>query len=106
MRCPFDFGILDGLLLLLCELLPQVDMPIAQLYIETGIWGSMWHRVAQAMQVTTLNSYLPIHDIEAEDLEEKADVQRQFSPPDWDLMSPQGLMAVLQIAVAVFTKVS
>ena len=54
MRCPFEYGILDGLLLLLRELVPQVDMPVAQLYIETGIWGSMWHRVAQALQVSTV----------------------------------------------------
>lgn len=54
MRCPFEYGILDGLLLLLRELVPQVDMPVAQLYIETGIWGSMWHRVAQALQVSFL----------------------------------------------------
>ena len=54
MRCPFEYGILDGLLLLLRELVPQVDMPVAQLYIETGIWGSMWHRVAQALQVSSV----------------------------------------------------
>nr|KAG5700609.1 hypothetical protein BaRGS_015405 [Batillaria attramentaria] len=105
-RCPFDYGILDGLLLLLRELVPQSDMPVAQLYIETGIWGAMWHRVAQAMQVTSPNSSLPIHDIEVDGHGDGEDGRGGFSPPDWDLMSPQGLMAVLQIAVTVFTKVS
>ncbi|PVD31308.1 hypothetical protein C0Q70_06720 [Pomacea canaliculata] len=101
-RCPFEFGILDGLLLLLCELLPQTDMPVAQLYIETGIWAAMWHRVAQAMQVTALNCNLPIHDIEVEGQDEKK--TWEFIPPGWDLLSPQGLMAALQIAISVFTK--
>ncbi|KAK7488222.1 hypothetical protein BaRGS_00020529 [Batillaria attramentaria] len=103
-RCPFDYGILDGLLLLLRELVPQSDMPVAQLYIETGIWGAMWHRVAQAMQVTSPNSSLPIHDIEVDGHGDGEVGRGGFSPPDWDLMSPQGLMAVLQIAVTVFTK--
>ncbi|XP_076434866.1 serine/threonine-protein kinase 36-like isoform X2 [Babylonia areolata] len=102
-RCPFDYGILDGLLLLLRELVPQVDMPVAQLYIETGIWGAMWHRVAQALQVTSPTDHLPIHDIEVEG-QGSGVGQAEFSAPDWDLMSPQGLMAVLQIAVSVFTK--
>ncbi|KAK7088085.1 serine/threonine-protein kinase 36-like isoform X2 [Littorina saxatilis] len=102
-RCPFDYGILDGLLLLLRELVPQVDMPVAQLYIETGIWGSMWHRVAQALQVTSPTNHLPIHDIEMEAQGEK-EAQKEFVPPDWELMSPQGLMATLQIAISVFTK--
>ncbi|KAK3094442.1 hypothetical protein FSP39_001787 [Pinctada imbricata] len=98
-RCPFDYGVLDGLLLLLCEMLAQSEGPVAQLYIETGIWGTLWHRVAQALQVTNPDTNSPIHDIEM-DVEEI----RGFHPPDWTLVSPQGLMAVLQMAVTVFTK--
>ncbi|KAL8605032.1 hypothetical protein ACOMHN_018834 [Nucella lapillus] len=106
-RCPFDYGILDGLLLLLRELVPQVDMPVAQLYIDTGIWGAMWHRVAQALQVTSPSNHLPIHDIEVGEGQQGGEGESaagEFAAPDWDLMSPQGLMAVLQIAVSVFTK--
>ena len=55
-------------------------------------------------QVTSPTNHLPIHDIEVEGYGE-VDVPKEFIPPDWDLMSPQGLMAVLQIAVSVFTKV-
>ncbi|XP_041347923.1 serine/threonine-protein kinase 36-like isoform X2 [Gigantopelta aegis] len=98
-RCPFDYGVLDGLLLLLCELLAQADVPVAQLYIESGIWNALWHRVAQALHVTDVASNMPIHDMETE-----GEVVTSFSPPDWNLVSPQGLMAVLQMAVSVFAK--
>ncbi|XP_046556063.1 serine/threonine-protein kinase 36-like isoform X1 [Haliotis rubra] len=98
-RCPFDYGVLDGLLLLLCELLAQSDVPVAQLYIESGIWGTLWHRVAQALQVHNPETNMPIHDIEAD-----GDSAPGFVPPNWGLVSPQGLMAALQMAVSVFAK--
>ncbi|KAL4223174.1 Serine/threonine-protein kinase 36 [Mactra antiquata] len=98
-RCPFDYGILDGLMLLLCEMLIQADAPVAQLYIETGIWGTLWHRVAQALQVMNPETELPIHDIETD-----TEALKGFHEPDWSLVSPQGLMAVLQMSVTVFTK--
>lgn len=56
--------------------------------------------MAQALQVTHPETDMPIHDIEAD-----TEVSRGFHPPDWTLLSPQGLMAVLQMAVTVFTKV-
>lgn len=56
------------------------------------------------MQVTSPTNHLPIHDIEV-DGHGEGEAHKEFIPPDWDLMSPQGLMAVLQIAVSVFTKV-
>ncbi|CAC5416461.1 FU [Mytilus coruscus] len=98
-RCPFDYGVLDGLLLLLCEMLAQTEGPVAQMYIETGIWGTLWHRVAQALQVINLETDTPIHDIDQD-----GENVVGFNPPDWTLVSPQGLMAVLQMAVTVFTK--
>lgn len=70
------------------------------MYIETGIWGTLWHRVAQALQVINLETDTPIHDIDQE-----GEHVVGFNPPDWTLVSPQGLMAVLQMAVTVFTKV-
>ena len=62
----------------------QSEGPVAQLYIETGIWGTLWHRVAQALQVTNPDTNSPIHDIEM-DVEEI----HGFHPPDWTLVSPQ-----------------
>lgn len=70
------------------------------MYIDTGIWGTLWHRMAQALQVTNPETDTPIHDIE-----EIGGTVSGFHPPDWTLVSPQGLMAVLQMSVTVFTKV-
>lgn len=46
---------------------------------------------------------MPIHDIDGVD--NKTQSSEQFLPPEWSLISPQGLMASLQMAVTVFTKV-
>ncbi|XP_059141268.1 serine/threonine-protein kinase 36-like [Physella acuta] len=117
-RPPFEYGVLDGLLMLLNELLSgdyskdiekqmknqliQTDSPVASLYIETGIWGAMWHRIAQGVQVLNLEVDMPLQDMEG-----KTDglmASQKFLAPDWSLISPQGLMASLQMAVTVFTK--
>lgn len=97
-RCPFDYGVLDGVLLLLCEVLSQSDMVMAQLLIDTGVWEILWHRMAQALQVVGPQQCKPIHDLETS-LEGGI-----FQKPDWTLISPQGLLAALQMSVIVFTK--
>ncbi|XP_064613402.1 LOW QUALITY PROTEIN: serine/threonine-protein kinase 36-like [Liolophura sinensis] len=98
-RCPFDYGVMDGLLLLLCELLAQCDVPVAQMYIQTGIWSTMWQRIAQALHIRNAEMDMPVEDMETE-----GESTVPFEPPDWALMSPQGLMAVLQMSVSVFSK--
>ena len=52
MRCPFEYGVLDGIVFLLYQLLAQGELPVAGMYIETGIWNVIWHRTAQMLQVT------------------------------------------------------
>ncbi|GFN99541.1 serine/threonine-protein kinase 36 [Plakobranchus ocellatus] len=105
-RPPFEYGVLDGLLMLLCELLCGADTPVASLYIESGIWGAMWHRIAQGVQVLNPDSDMPVHDIEVGGCSGTGgdNAGQKFFPPDWSLISPQGLMASLQMAVTVFTK--
>ena len=86
----------------------QADTPVASLYIESGIWGAMWHRIAQGVQVLSPDSDMPVHDIELTG-GPPADGEQalaKFISPEWSLISPQGLMASLQMAVTVFTKVS
>ncbi|XP_035828028.1 serine/threonine-protein kinase 36 [Aplysia californica] len=103
-RPPFEYGVLDGLLMLLCELLGGAESPVASLYIESGIWGAMWHRIAQGTQVLNPGTDMPIHDMETGMSSDGVRASHKFSAPDWGLISPQGLMASLQMAVAVFTK--
>ena len=76
---------------------------MAGLYIETGIWSVLWDRLAQTLQVWNPETDMPLLDIESDDKQENT--QRDFPLPDWGLMSPRGMMAALQLAVSVFTKV-
>ncbi|XP_055861234.1 serine/threonine-protein kinase 36-like isoform X3 [Biomphalaria glabrata] len=99
-RPPFEFGVLDGLLMLLNELLCGSDSPVASLYIESGIWDAMWHRIAQGVQVINVEMESPMLVGKGD----SSDVPENFMLPDWSLISPQGLMASLQMAVTVFTK--
>ncbi|KAH9525670.1 Serine/threonine-protein kinase 36 [Bulinus truncatus] len=80
--------------------LDQSDSPVASLYIESGIWSAMWHRIAQGVQVIQSDSESPALSGKGESSEESD----SFLLPDWSLISPQGLMASLQMAVNVFTK--
>ncbi|GAB1598160.1 serine/threonine-protein kinase 36-like [Argonauta hians] len=98
-RYPFDYGVLDGVLLLLCEVLAQGDIPMIQLFSETGVWDILWHRIAQALQVKDPLNNQPIHDLDT------SFDANHFQKPDWSLVSPQGIVATLEIAVTVFTKV-
>uniref|UniRef100_A0A2C9JQD1 non-specific serine/threonine protein kinase n=1 Tax=Biomphalaria glabrata TaxID=6526 RepID=A0A2C9JQD1_BIOGL len=99
-RPPFEFGVLDGLLMLLNELLCGSDSPVASLYIESGIWDAMWHRIAQGVQVINAEMESPMLVGKGD----SSDVPENFLLPEWSLISPQGLMASLQMAVTVFTK--
>ncbi|XP_013385413.1 serine/threonine-protein kinase 36 [Lingula anatina] len=98
-RTPFDYGVLDGILQLLCQMLSSDQLPMARLYIESGIWNVLIHRLAQMMQVHNPETNMPVHDIDAE-----IGCSEQTDQTDWTLISPQGLMASLQVAAAVFTK--
>ncbi|CAH1801756.1 unnamed protein product [Owenia fusiformis] len=96
-KCPLEYGVLDGVLLLLCQLSMQSEVPIARMYIECGLWNAIWHRSAQALNVHQHDPKLSIQDLEG-------DGEAAMKPPDWDLLSPQGLMAMLHLSVIVFTK--
>ncbi|KAI8739224.1 serine/threonine-protein kinase 36 [Biomphalaria glabrata] len=76
------------------------DSPVASLYIESGIWDAMWHRIAQGVQVINVEMESPMLVGKGD----SSDVPENFMLPDWSLISPQGLMASLQMAVTVFTK--
>ncbi|XP_064647326.1 serine/threonine-protein kinase 36-like isoform X2 [Lineus longissimus] len=101
-RCPFDYGIFDGVLLLMCQLLMQAEGPIAKAIIDCGLWTILWHRLVQTLQVRNPDTNMPIHDIEVEENADNVGVLI----PDWSLISPQGVLSALQLAVSVFTKES
>ena len=80
----------------------QAEEDIAKAIIDTGLWSILWHRLVQMLQVRNPDSNQPIHDIESADCPQPSSVYA----PDFGLLSPQGLIASLQLATSVFTKVS
>ncbi|XP_022108847.1 serine/threonine-protein kinase 36-like [Acanthaster planci] len=98
-RCPFDYGVLDGLLLLLCQFLSVGPSAVSRLLIESGVWQMLWQRLLQTLGA------LPSDDLPVEDMEDElADCGPITSQPQWNLVSPSGVMAALQIVTIVFTQ--
>lgn len=60
----------------------------------------LWQRVAQMLQVRNMPGDAALSDLEAD-----SEAEAPVVAPDWSLLSFQGLLGVLQVAVAVFTKV-
>lgn len=75
-------------------------MPIASLYMESGIWNIQWHRVSQMLHipVTSDHNLATIHDLETDD-------KSEHPTPDWNLISARALSSLLDIAIAIFTRV-
>ncbi|XP_071946341.1 serine/threonine-protein kinase 36-like [Antedon mediterranea] len=94
-RCPFDYGVLDGLILLLCQFLSVEEKTASQLLIESGVWKMLWYRLSQALGVSDTDNGMPLEDLEG-DLDPTC-------RPDWNLISPSALMASAQIIMIVFT---
>ncbi|KAF6036508.1 STK36 [Bugula neritina] len=93
-RVPFEFGILDGLLLLLNQILEQSErLPMAKVYIDNGIWITLLHRLASTLRMQ--NEAIDGNTVTPPD---------SVLEPEWDLMSPTGIIATVQLAVGIFTK--
>ena len=85
-QCPFNYGVLDGLLMLLNQMLNQGEQMIADQFLETRLWDMLWSKVS--------NSLKP----QAE--EEEALLMPE---PDWGLLSPGGFISVLNLASRMLT---
>ena len=57
------------------------------------------------LQVQNPDTEMPLHDIESEGFEVAMTSARCITP-DWTLLSFSGLVAMLQMAIVIFTKVS
>ncbi|XP_077866454.1 serine/threonine-protein kinase 36-like [Saccoglossus kowalevskii] len=100
-RCPFDYGVLDGLMLLLCQFTSIREAAVANMLIDSSVWSMVWHRLAQMLRVTDPTTNLPLHDIEEGEGPPETKVAME---PEWNLVSPSGIMAILQLVTQVFTQ--
>ncbi|XP_075386498.1 serine/threonine-protein kinase 36 isoform X1 [Tenrec ecaudatus] len=92
---PGGSGFYDGLLILLLQLFTQgKTSPIRDL-VHSEMWTVLWHRFSMALR---LPKEIPMQESELL-------LPRPQSPvPDWTLISPQGMAALLSLAVATFTQ--
>ncbi|XP_032493170.1 serine/threonine-protein kinase 36 isoform X1 [Phocoena sinus] len=93
---PGGCGFYDGLLMLLLQLLTQQGKgnPI-RVMASSEMWTVLWHRFSMVLRLPE----------EASVQEEELSLSSPQSPePDWTLISPQGMAALLSLAMATFTQ--
>ncbi|XP_062047999.1 serine/threonine-protein kinase 36 isoform X2 [Lepus europaeus] len=93
---PGGCGFYDGLLILVLQLLTQQGKAsLIRDVAGSELWTILWHRFSMALRLPE----------EVPTLEEELLLSVPPSPePDWTLISPQGMAALLSLAMAAFTQ--
>uniref|UniRef100_A0A8B9PZW8 non-specific serine/threonine protein kinase n=1 Tax=Apteryx owenii TaxID=8824 RepID=A0A8B9PZW8_APTOW len=91
---PMGAGIYDGLFFLLLKLLAQEDMVVEPGFAASELWSVVWHTVAAMLHVGSENATLEGDSLGA---------GHPAAEPDWNLLSPQGILLFLSLALFVFT---
>ncbi|XP_027729566.1 serine/threonine-protein kinase 36 isoform X3 [Vombatus ursinus] len=92
---PGGSGFYDGLLFLLLQLITQGGAEIVQDVANSELWTILWHRFFMTLRLSE----------EVPTSEDKLSLpSRPVPEPEWTLISPQGITALLNLALAVFTQ--
>ncbi|KAG8520903.1 Serine/threonine-protein kinase 36 [Galemys pyrenaicus] len=102
---PGGYGFYDGLLILLLQLVTQEQLrprmgeqgkgSLIRDVASSEMWTVLWHRFSMALRLPK----------EVSSQEEELSLSSlQSSGPDWTLISPQGMAALLSLAMAIFTQ--
>ncbi|XP_055146639.1 serine/threonine-protein kinase 36 isoform X4 [Symphalangus syndactylus] len=93
---PGSCGFYDGLLILLLQLLTeQGKASLIRDVASSEMWTVLWHRFSVVLRLPE----------EASAQEGELSLSSPPSPePDWTLISPQGMAALLSLAMATFTR--
>ncbi|XP_059961985.1 serine/threonine-protein kinase 36 isoform X1 [Mesoplodon densirostris] len=92
---PGGCGFYDGLLILLQLLTQQGKGNPVSVVASSEMWTVLWHRFSTVLRLPE----------EASVQEEELSLSSPQSPePDWMLISPQGMAALLSLAMATFTQ--
>ncbi|NXY76235.1 STK36 kinase, partial [Glareola pratincola] len=94
---PVGAGLYDGIFFLLMKLLAQEDVSVEQGFAASELWSMVWHFVAVVLHVGSHRA-VPEGDPPGED--------HPMAEPDWNLLSPQGTLLFLSLALFVFTRES
>ncbi|XP_064021142.1 serine/threonine-protein kinase 36 isoform X2 [Pogoniulus pusillus] len=94
---PMGAGLYDGFFFLLLKLLAQEDMAMEQSFAASELWSVLWHRVASVLCVGSTRAALE---------GDAPGAGHPVAEPDWNLLSPQGTLLFLSLALLVFTRES
>ncbi|XP_005154140.2 serine/threonine-protein kinase 36 isoform X2 [Melopsittacus undulatus] len=94
---PMGAGLYDGLFFLLLKLLAQEDMAMEQGFAASELWAVVWQCVAVVLCAGSNQAVLEGDSIGA---------GHPMAEPDWNLLSPQGTLLFLSLALFVFTRES
>ncbi|OXB69198.1 hypothetical protein ASZ78_011318 [Callipepla squamata] len=92
---PMGAGLYDGLIFLLLKLLAQEDVAVEQSFAASELWIAMWHCVPAVLCVGSSGAAL-----------EGDSPGSPMAEPDWSLLSPQGTLLFLSLALFVCTRES
>ncbi|NWY48183.1 STK36 kinase, partial [Sylvia atricapilla] len=95
---PMGAGLYDGLFFLLLKLFEQEDVVLEQGFASSELWSLVWHSVAVALHVGTNRAVL--------EGDPSTGAGHPMAEPDWNLISPQGTLLFLSLALRVFTRES
>ncbi|XP_010287026.1 PREDICTED: serine/threonine-protein kinase 36, partial [Phaethon lepturus] len=93
---PMGAGLYDGLFFLLMKLLAQ-DVAMEQGFATSELWTVVWHCVAAVLRVGSKWAALE---------GDPSGADHPAAEPDWNLLSPQGTLLFLSLALFVFTRES
>ncbi|NXR93958.1 STK36 kinase, partial [Hypocryptadius cinnamomeus] len=95
---PMGAGLYDGFLFLLLKLLEQEDVVLEQGFASSELWSLIWHCVAVVLHVGTNSAAL--------EEDPPPGAGHPMAEPDWNLLSPQGTLLFLSLALSIFTRES
>ncbi|NXR64374.1 STK36 kinase, partial [Rhadina sibilatrix] len=95
---PMGAGLYDGFFFLLLKLLEQEDVVMEQGFASSELWSLVWHCVAVVLHVGTNRAAL--------EGDPPPGAGHLMAEPDWNLLSPQGTLLFLSLALSVFTRES
>ncbi|NWS58962.1 STK36 kinase, partial [Chunga burmeisteri] len=94
---PMGAGLYDGLFFLLLKLLAQEHVAMEQGFATSELWSVVWHCVAVVLRVGSDRAELE---------EDPPGAGHPAEEPDWNLLSPQGTLLFLSLALFIFTRES
>ncbi|NWU60786.1 STK36 kinase, partial [Pterocles burchelli] len=94
---PMGTGLYDGIFFFLLKLLAKEDVAMEQGFAASDLWSVVWHCAAAVLRVGSDRAVLE---------GDTAGAGHPVAEPDWNLLSPQGILVFLSLALFVFTRES